>query len=209
MDQEEAPKDSLSRRGLLRGAAGLAGGFILAGCGTTARSLNVPTSTAPPTTLPDPVTSVTPLPRTPATQAPLATLTMRYERFTPRILTVTPGTVIQVINSDGEMHSLVPAEYEEHTVRSSDVGPGNSAHMTAPDTPGEYHYSCFYHSWKAGEKGTIRVVADAAEAAAANSQAQQEESSTPFPTSTFTPTPNATATSTPTPTGTATSTPSF
>lgn len=115
---------------------------------------------------------------------------MRDGAFTPRVLTVTPGTAIRVVNTGGERHALIPAEFEEHSVRSSDVGPANSVHMTAPDTPGEYHYACFWHGWMAGEEGTIRVVADAAEAAAANQRAEQE--ATAAPTSTPTSTPSST-----------------
>lgn len=182
---------ALSRRTLLCGAAGLAGGVVLAGCGTTARSVTVEVPSVPQNPPPAPVSTITPLPRTLPTQAPTVTLTMRDGAFTPRVLTVTPGTAIRVVNTGGERHALVPAEFEDHSVRSSDVGPANSVHMTAPDTPGEYRYHCFWHDWMAGEKGTIRVVVDAAEAAAANQRAEQEAAAAP--TSAPTSTPSSTA----------------
>ncbi|MGQ0844667.1 MAG: cupredoxin domain-containing protein [Sporichthyaceae bacterium] len=213
MDSE--PTDaSLSRRNLLRGAAGIAGGLFLAGCGTTsARPVEVMATGAPQVPNPTPTSTIAPLPRTIPTQAPEVTLTMRDGSFFPRVLTVTPGTSIKVVNSGGEKHSLVPAEYEDHGLRSSDVGPANTVHMTAPDSPGEYHYSCFWHSWIGGEKGTIRVVADAAEAAAANAQAEEDEKNAALPTSSPTGTPGPSDSmsgfgSTSTPSATPSSTPS-
>jgi plastocyanin len=186
---DSEPSDgSLSRRSLLRGAAGVAGGLFLAGCGTTAaRPVEVEATGAPQVPAPAPTSTVTPLPRTIPTQAPSVTLTMRDGAFSPRVLTVTPGTVIKVVNTGGERHSLIPDEFENHGVRSSDVGPANNVHMTAPDSPGEYHYQCLYHNWMAGEKGTIRVVATAEEVAAAEAQAEEDARNAALPTPTATP----------------------
>ncbi len=204
----------MSRRGLLRGAAGIAGGLILAGCGTTARSLGSDVPAVPNTPLPQPASTITPLPRFVPTQTSTVTLTMRAGSFSPRTLAVAPGTVIRVVNADGEMHSLMPAEYEQHQMRSSDVGPGNTVHMTAPDTPGEYKYTCLYHSWIAEESGTIIVTPDAASATTLNEQNGVDTSGSdtePIATSGFTPgngsTSSPTSTSTPRSTSSPSSTP--
>lgn len=157
---------------MLRGAIGVAGGAVLAGCGTTARNVepNVPVGAASQTPLPQPTSTITPLPRYVPTTAPTATLAIRGGAFSPKVLAVAPGTVIRFVNADGELHAIVPSEGEEHALRSSDVGPGNSVHMTAPDTPGEYNYYCMWHSWIASEKGSIVVTTDVASADALNQQ---------------------------------------
>jgi plastocyanin len=156
-----------------------------------------------------PTSTITPLPRYVPEVAPTATLTMRAGAFTPKVLAVAPGTVIRVVNADSEMHSLMPAEFEDHQMRSSDVGPGNSVHMTAPDTPGEYKYTCLYHSWVASESGTIIVTPDAASADALNQSNGVDSNADPGVISTPAATSSPGATTTPgatsTPSSTATS----
>lgn len=191
---------------MLRGAVGLAGGAFLAGCGTTARNLEANVPVAPQTPLPVTTSTVTPLPRYVPSSAPTATLTMRGGTFVPRTLAVAPGTVIRVVNADGEMHSLMPAQWEEHHMRSSDIGPGNSVHMTAPDTPGEYKYTCLYHSWIAAESGTIVVATDQAAAEALNQRngVNSNEDPGPYTPPPATSTPGSTSTATPSATPTST-----
>ena len=192
---------------MLRGAIGLAGGAFLAGCGTTARPIEVGVPAAAQTPGPVPTSTITPLPRYVPNEAPTATLAIRAGAFTPKVLAVPPGTVIKFVNADGELHAIVPNEGEDHAVRSSDVGPGNTVHMTAPDSPGQYNYHCMWHDWIETEKGTIIVTADAAAADALNKQNGVDGNADPgpMPTPSGTSTPGATSTPSSTPTSSSSS----
>lgn len=185
----------VSRRGLLRGAVGLAAGAVLTGCGgATGPSIaadvpSVPQSPASPEpTQTEPTQTVAPFPRTISTPPPIVTLTIRDGDFGPEVLRVAPGAIIRLVNIGSGEHSLAPAPFEEHNIRSGDVPPGNARHVTAPDTPGEYKFVCADHPGVAGETGTIVVTTDPAALAAIETPAPEasggpEFSATVSPTS--------------------------
>ncbi|MGQ0843038.1 MAG: cupredoxin domain-containing protein [Sporichthyaceae bacterium] len=184
----------VSRRGLLRGAVGFAAGAVLTGCGAAADppvAVEVPSVPQSPVS-PLPTQSVTPFPRTVSTPSPVVTLTIRDGDFGPEVLRVAPGTTIRLVNVGSAEHSLAPAEFEEHNIRSGDVPPGNARHVTAPDTPGEYRFVCADHPGVAGETGSIVVTTDPA-ALAGVETAAPEASGPPEFSATVSPSPSPTA----------------
>lgn len=167
-----------SRRDVLRAAGFALCGLTVGACGA-ANPRSVSAAPPPPVAgtaaTPTAAPAVAPIARVLPGRVPETTVILGKGEF-PKRLVVGPGTIIRVTNADAEMHSLVPADYEEHSVRSSDIGAGNTVHVTAPDTPGEYHFACFYHSWVAGEKGTLVVTTDPAALTAGKAeQAQQAQ----------------------------------
>lgn len=165
----------VSRRGLLRGAVGFAAGALLTGCNAVANSpvvADAPSLPQAPAS-PEPTSAVSSLPRTISTPPPVAALTIRDGTFSPQVLRIAPGTIIRMVNAGSGEHSLAPAPGEEHNVRSFDIGPGNTLHLTAPDTPGEYRYVCADHPEVAGETGAIVVTTDPGAVEAAETTAPE------------------------------------
>jgi plastocyanin len=152
----------IARRRRLVPAAALGIALItgLAGCGATNTTASPPAPSVGPSAAPTigVIPSVSPiapnigLAPTPAT----ATIRMYIDHpFDPATLTVAPATVITVINEGNEICNLTDAG---HGIGSNDIGPGASAHMIAPDTPGTYNYDCTYYPDTM--KGTLIVSKD-------------------------------------------------
>ncbi|HZE65204.1 MAG TPA: cupredoxin domain-containing protein [Sporichthyaceae bacterium] len=163
----------------VRIAAATAAVALVSGCGVT-HNANNPLPAPISTPVLGVIPSVTPIPLdTPATAADTAELTMINQSFNPATLYVTPGTVITLTN---KMDFICGVTDEEHGLRSGDVGPGASVHMTAPDTPGTYKYDCIYEPDTM--KGKLVVAKDPQAAATKAAQEDAARSASPTPTAT-------------------------
>jgi plastocyanin len=174
------PAARLSRSAPRIAAASVAA-VVLAGCGVTH---NTPLPAPEPTPMLGVIPSVTPIPLdTPAAPAATAELDMINQSFQPATLYVTPGTVITVTN---KMDFICGVTDAVHGLRSGDIGPGASVHMTAPDTPGTYKYECIYLD-PGQMKGKIVVTKDPEAARTKAAEEDAARSASPTPTATSTP----------------------
>lgn len=74
-----------------------------------------------------------------------ATIKINNSTFSPASITVSPGAKITIVNADKLTHAL------SGSVSSPSIKPGASVIITAPSKPGNYSYTCPYHSLMRGE----------------------------------------------------------
>jgi plastocyanin len=79
-----------------------------------------------------------------------ATITMKNLAFTPKDLTVAPGTMIMILNADDARHDLTDTK----SIDSGDIEGGKSGMVKAPTAPGDYPFKCKYHF---GMEGVLHV----------------------------------------------------
>lgn len=68
-------------------------------------------------------------------------------RFTPDVITVSPGETIVVVNEDQPIHTLTSLTGKFNT---GDIDPGSSATIKAPTQVGTYPYDCTIHTFMHG-----------------------------------------------------------
>lgn len=81
-------------------------------------------------------------------------ITMKNLAFTPKDLTVAPGTEIMVENADSARHDLKDTATKGKKFDTGDLEAGKDGSFKAPTEPGDYPYVCTYHF---GMEGTLHV----------------------------------------------------
>lgn len=76
-----------------------------------------------------------------------ATITIKNFAYTPVLIKVKPGEVIQVINEDGVAHTL---SARNNSFNTGDILPGEKVAFKAPTKPGSYRYYCEIHQYMEG-----------------------------------------------------------
>jgi plastocyanin len=75
------------------------------------------------------------------------TIVIQNFAFSPKTLTVRPGTTVTVDNKDSVTHTLTSVSGVFNTM---DVSAGSSAHFVAPSKAGTYSYRCNIHQYMTG-----------------------------------------------------------
>jgi plastocyanin len=68
--------------------------------------------------------------------------------FNPAGLTVSPGAVVTVTNSDSTTHTLTASAAKAFD--TGDIAPGKTVTFTAPSKAGSYPYTCTIHPFMKG-----------------------------------------------------------
>ncbi|MFG2621897.1 cupredoxin domain-containing protein [Streptomyces sp. NPDC048507] len=92
-------------------------------------------------------TSATPLTTTAPAPAPAPLITIKDFGFRPDHLTVAPGALVTVVNTDDAPHTVTgtgtgPAAFGTGTIRA-----GDTTTLTAPRNRGTYTYLCNIHQF--------------------------------------------------------------
>lgn len=75
-----------------------------------------------------------------------AHITIRNYLYSPRTLTVKPGTKVYVTNEDSVAHTLT----DTGSFDTGDINPDQTVSFTAPTKAGTYTYHCTIHPWMIG-----------------------------------------------------------
>ena len=75
--------------------------------------------------------------------------------FSPKTITVKPGTVIKITNRDVASHTMTSDD--DNSFNTPLIGKDQSVELTAPTTPGSYDFHCTPHP---NMKGTLIVEAE-------------------------------------------------
>lgn len=82
-----------------------------------------------------------------STSGSAAVVIIKNFAFDPATLRVAPGVTVTVHNEDGVTHTLSSVS---GAFNSGDIGPGATAHFTAPTKAGRYPYRCDIHQFMTG-----------------------------------------------------------
>lgn len=92
--------------------------------------------------------------------ADTVTVTIKDLKFTPRVVTISPGTKVRWVNEDTTAHTSTSADFDPEAAsnppgswNSPVLDPGKSFTRTF-DTAGTFDYGCSIHSYI---KGTVEV----------------------------------------------------
>lgn len=124
----------MSRRLMVLTALAAAG--ALAGCGSSSSGYAAKAATSAPAASP---------------AAATGTLSIGGFAYSPTPLTVRPGQVVSVSNSDSAEHTVTS---DQKGLFDADAEQGRPVTFTAPTKPGTYTFHCAYH---ASMRGTLVV----------------------------------------------------
>ncbi|WP_327292259.1 cupredoxin domain-containing protein [Streptomyces sp. NBC_01198] len=97
-------------------------------------------------------TSASPPASSPATGGGAARIDIKNFAFDPATLTVKPGTVVTVTNSDSTPHTVTASGAKAFD--TGDIAAGRTVTFTVPAKAGTYPYTCTIHPFM---KGTLTV----------------------------------------------------
>lgn len=124
---------------------------------------DVPTTTAPPTTTSPDQVDPNSIPEIPEDAVDLTgqadvTVIVTDNRFSERIIVVSPGTDVVWVNSGRNKHNVFAVDDTFEKIETEDLEPGLSAARQF-DAVGEFAYYCSIHGTATrGQRGSVLVV---------------------------------------------------